>query len=136
MLDSEIIGLALDKYLGTPQQWCRGAWSRDRHNIALHRVGDFRAVSHCCEGAIRAAVMTTLPAHQMPKVHQLTAELVAVFGAQYPDLEIEDIEPCSSTPFLRSARSIPDFNDNDLMTYEGVRSALEKFKALLEEEGR
>lgn len=54
-IQTEIMSVALDNYLGTEDQWCTGALARDKKGNPLDRGTDKRAVSHCAEGAIAAA---------------------------------------------------------------------------------
>lgn len=54
-IQTEIMSVALDNYLGTEDQWCTGALARDKKGNPLDRGTDARATSHCAEGAIAAA---------------------------------------------------------------------------------
>lgn len=54
-IQAEIMQVALDKYLGSEDQWCVGSLARDVTGASLNSALDERAVTHCAEGAIAAA---------------------------------------------------------------------------------
>lgn len=140
--DSEIIALALDKYLGTPEQWCQRTWARDDQGMPTDTLNP-DAVSHCAEGAITAAIYESRGTASLVLSHELAEH----FREIHPHLQIltKDAKamlipggpPVPAKPGdVRAPRDTLEYNDHPLMTYEGVRAAMEKYRAALQEQGR
>jgi len=142
---SEILELALTRYLGTEAQWCRGALSLNADGT-LAEAG--RGVSHCGEGALLAAMrdlkVTRYGVVSPESVYpELVAEIKNTLAEQNPEF-VEAIRD------RRYEMSIALFNDGLIsMTerdgklllsvpgvgYQGIRTAFEKTLAKLQEAG-
>lgn len=164
-VQAEIMRVALDKYLGSEDQWCMGAQARDsRHNI-LANPTDSRARSHCAEGAITAAtyeVVANYPELVRPGTRAVNTAVRKgvehVLVEQHPDFvkAVTDANKSPSFADWTSGCSIPFFNDglkthtvsvdDGVITredsdwlpsvgYQGIRAAFEKYLAECEERG-
>jgi hypothetical protein len=125
---SEIVDRALE-YLGTEEQWCQNALARDARGGVAHYLSRW-AVSRCAEGAIGAAYRD-LGLDDI-FVDDILDGLFTTFAEQYPKLRVKGLLYKND---LGEPITVADFNDSDLMTYQGVKAAMEKYSAQLKEVG-
>ena len=157
-IKAEVMDRALNVYLGSEAQWCTGAMARDRGGQYLEKAYDSEAVSHCAEGAIRAAVWDVARQNRAIDVGLLNAVRIGVeriLVEQNPEI----VEALLSSPsgdnslVVRSGTSLPTFNDGfsfvewgedgvdvpkavrriPSIGYQGIRAAFEKYLSECEE---
>jgi hypothetical protein len=128
---SEIIDRALE-YLGTTsEQWCQGALARDSYGSRV-LLSSSTVVSRCAEATINAAYHDLVRRADEQEhtrcsaVDDILDGLFMIFAEQYPDLQAK---------WGREPLTVADFNDNDLMTYEGVKATMEKYSSALKDAG-
>ncbi len=115
---SELVAAVYHR-LANPKHWARFAPARDRHRQYIPPKSP-QAVSWCLTGAMDLEMH--LRGYRRDHItYQLDDDIVAVFQEQYPELP----RVCG----------IQGYNDNYLMTHEGVRSVLEKVYVKLVEKG-
>lgn len=156
---AEIMAVALDKYLGTEDQWCRGALARDKDGSSLSTSVHRDAVQHCAEGAIIAAacdVLKTSAKIPWSVPISVCAEPVLqgveqVLVQQHPEL-VEAIKRSTPSEKFNDGRTLPMFNDGFMYSkdvgegfslvkitpgvgYQGIRAAFEKYLAECQEKG-
>lgn len=148
---AEVMRVALEKYLGTEEQWCTGSHAQDADGISC-KVGSRQAKSHCAEGAIYAAAMhvtrTLNPRFDLVVDVQMGVE--KVLRAEHPDIaEMICARRGAIMDWDWNGRMLPLFNDGitDIdsdgylvrissgVGYQGIRAAFEKYLAQCEEKG-
>lgn len=156
---AEIMAVALDKYLGTEDQWCRGALARDKDGCGLRTSVHRDAVQHCAEGAIiaatynvsrtRAGIPWSVPISVCAEPVLQGVEQVLV--QQHPEL-VEAIKRSTPSEKFNDGRTLPMFNDGFMYSddvgegflvvkttpgvgYQGIRAAFEKYLAECQEKG-
>lgn len=111
----------LDKALAllTPKTWTKGAFRRYQPHQPYQQW--------CVIGAIREVLERE---HMLEDqvTHDLYRSLVKTFRDQYPDLLMR---AWLEQPFYNLTR----YNDNPEMTYDGIRSVVEKTRNELQERG-
>lgn len=143
-IQADIMQTALDKYLGSEDQWCTRSLAKNK----LGRTVDYtapNAVSHCGEGAILAATwfVTHFSTHSNELHKQARLVLVGVekvLMEQHPDITNDAVELWPEL-MNNTGRSIPVFNDGISgdgefsVGYREIRKAFEKYLAECEEKG-
>lgn len=148
---AEIMRIAVDKYLGSEQDWCQGTQARNARGDRLSSAIHPHARTYCAEGAIVAATwevsMTTHP--ELKGVGMLPVGVLKgvekVLVEQNPDF----VKVLPNADWTTGC-TLPLFNDgvfdvetdhiitetNSLIPsvgYEGIKSAFEKYLAHCEE---
>lgn len=133
-LHAEIMRTALEKYLGSEEQWCAGAQARTVNGESLSDVLHPEARSYCAEGAITAAtweVMTRQhpgdrwfsPTFGLPALTLLVFKGVErVLVEQYPEFVAAVVKAGGALVFTHGA-TVALFNDgvvSQLVEYDGI----------------
>lgn len=134
---AEIMRTALNDFMGTEANWCRGTYARSVDGFPTSVAGKY-AVSHCAEGAITAAAMVQM---QTLLVKEVWRGVEQVLFEQNPKF-VEAVREYrgADNPFLPGRGiTLPTFNDGNRgvsgIGYEGIRAAFEKYLAECEEKG-
>lgn len=151
---AEIMQVALDKYMGSPEQWCKGALAKDKDGGAVS-ADSALAASHCAEGAIKAAVIdlrvSASTAWRVPSMafcRPVLKGVEKVLVEQHPEMVETFLEKGQDGSDFQSGGMLPLFNDgfsylDDNLDshviygvgYQGIRAAFEKYLAVCEEKG-
>lgn len=148
---AEIMRVALEKYLGTEEQWCTGTYAKTAEGD-LCDPGAPVAASHCAEGAIRAASRDLTGDVWANLTSNVLMGVEAVLVAENPGIvqAMRDHDKLHSEKW--KGDTLPIFNDGVLgkaedghlfhiefvypgVGYQGIKAAFEKYLTQCEEKG-
>lgn len=118
-MQTEIMQVALDKYLGSEDQWCAGALARDKDGGSLGSALHVDATQHCAEGAIMAATYDVLRTDRHRVNWRLPSSAFSnpvlkgveqVLVQQHPDF-VEAIKKANGAEEFTAGSTLPLFND-------------------------